>query len=150
MRLNDVEAVKCATCAFYRERKSYSMSLNILAQALYTLFITEGVLFLPFAWTLQKCLTLADKHLEIMQRGFIRYIQQQGPSAEVPAGLMGGVYHSPLLLFYHFSAIALYSIWLLLYESPFCHLPLNLIKGVVVFVKALMLIWPFIMAELQT
>jgi squalene monooxygenase len=43
VRLSGTQAVVRAMRAFQQERKSYSMSLNILAQALYTLFITEGM-----------------------------------------------------------------------------------------------------------
>ncbi len=45
-----------------------------------------------------------------MQYGFIRYIQSGEKNFAEPAGLMGGILESPLLLFYHFFAIALYSI----------------------------------------
>jgi squalene monooxygenase len=83
-----------------------------------------------------------------MQHGFVRYIQRQGSCAEVPAGLMGGIFHSPLLLFYHFFAIALYSMWLLLYESAISNLPFNILRCILVFGKAVALIWPFVVCEL--
>jgi squalene monooxygenase len=90
---------------------------------------------------------LTDEQLEPMQRGFVRYINRQGRYAEEPAGLMGGVLQSPMLLFYHFFAIALYSMWLLISESPLSRLPLNIFRCVVIFAKAVALIWPFIVCE---
>jgi squalene monooxygenase len=85
-----------------------------------------------------------------MQRGFVRYIQRQGSYAEEPAGLMGGVLQSPLLLFYHFFAIALYSMWLLISDSPLSCLPLTMVRCMVIFAKAVALIWPFIICEFFT
>lgn len=43
----DTELVLKQTMAFYSQRKTHSMSLNVLAQALYTLFLADGM-FLPF------------------------------------------------------------------------------------------------------
>ncbi len=44
----------------------------------------------------------SDPQLEVMQRGFVRYIQRGGTCDNEPAGLMGAVIHSPFLLGYHF------------------------------------------------
>ena len=83
-----------------------------------------------------------------MQLGFIRYIQKGGSCVEQPAGLMGGVLSNPLLLLYHFFAIALYSMWLHLRQSSLLHLPLTLAQCVMVFCKALSMILPFMLCEL--
>lgn len=83
-----------------------------------------------------------------MQRGFVRYIQSGGKYAEEPSGLMGGIYHNPLLLFRHFFAIAIYSMWLLIRESPVSMLPISLVRCVQVFSRAVSIILPFILSEL--
>ena len=61
---------------------------------------------------------------------------------------MGGVYRNPLLLFLHFFAVALYSMLLLLTQSPFWQLPVTALTCVRVFGKALSIILPFILSEL--
>lgn len=83
-----------------------------------------------------------------MQRGFVRYIQFGGKYVEEPSGLMGGVYRNPLLLFRHFFAIALWSMWLLIRGSPLWMLPISLIRCGQVFFRAVSLILPFILSEL--
>jgi squalene monooxygenase len=83
-----------------------------------------------------------------MQRGFVRYIQRQDSCADGPAGLMSGIWHSFLLLFDYFFAIALCSMWLSLCESPVHHLPHTMLRCLVVFAKAMALIWPFFLCEL--
>ncbi|KAF2836499.1 SE-domain-containing protein [Patellaria atrata CBS 101060] len=75
-----------------------------------------------------------NPQLEIMQRGF-------------PAGLMGGVIHSPLVLFYHFFSIAIHSMGLLIYESPMWFLPVTIVRCILVFSKTLGTILPFILSE---
>lgn len=83
-----------------------------------------------------------------MQRGFVRYIQFGGKYVEEPSGLMGGVYHNPLLLFRHFFAIAIYSMWLLIRESPMWMLPVSFFRCARVFARAVSVILPFILSEL--
>ncbi|KAF2185567.1 hypothetical protein K469DRAFT_778572 [Zopfia rhizophila CBS 207.26] len=63
---------------------------HVLKAALYTLNVAD------------------DPQLEVMQRGFMCYIQKGGHLVEEPAGPIGDVLHSPLQLFYHFFAVALY------------------------------------------
>jgi squalene monooxygenase len=43
LRLSNPQSVVRATRKFHKKRKSYSISLNILAQALYALFVSEGM-----------------------------------------------------------------------------------------------------------
>lgn len=74
---------------FHWKRKRHSASLNIFAQALYFLFVAE------------------DRALEIMQGGFLRYVQDGQESFAEPAWIMRGLSSNPLQLFYHFFAIAL-------------------------------------------
>ncbi|PVH77543.1 squalene epoxidase [Cadophora sp. DSE1049] len=120
---------------FHWKRRGYSTSLNILAQALYTLFIAD------------------DPQLQILQRGFIRYIQLGGKCVEEPAGLMGGVIRSPWLLFYHFLSVALYSLGILIregYALSVWHLIGAIFECFRVFAKAVVVIFPFLLSELRS
>ena len=97
--LNDSDAVLRAMRCFHWKRKTHSASLNILAQALYLLFVSE------------------DRNLVIMQRGFVRYVQEGEKRFAEPAWIMGGLTSNPFGLFYHFLSIAMYSIRLHLAQS---------------------------------
>ncbi|KAF2106053.1 squalene monooxygenase Erg1 [Lophiotrema nucula] len=128
--LDEAHAVAKQLRSFHRERKKYSITLSILAQALYALFVTT------------------DPHLEPMQRGFMLYIQRGGQSSEGPCALMGGIYQQPMLLFYHFFAIAIYSMWRLMLASPAWMFPATLAKCAIMFCKAVGIILPVLMSEL--
>jgi len=84
-----------------------------------------------------------------MQRGFVRYIQLGPRYNEVPAGIMGGVIHNPILLFYHFFAVALYSMGLYLLSQSIYRLHVSLFHCVSVFSKAVGIIWPYILSEFR-
>ncbi|KAF4638016.1 hypothetical protein G7Y89_g59 [Cudoniella acicularis] len=96
---HDTKVVMAQMKCLHSGRKKVNMTLNVLAQALYSLFVAD------------------DPQLQILQRGFVRYIQLGGSRIEEPAGLLGGVIHSPWLLFYHFFAVALYSLGIYIRES---------------------------------
>ncbi len=82
-----------------------------------------------------------------MQYGFIRYVQGGEKNFAEPAGLMGGILESQLLLFYHFFAIALYSMRLHLAKSEIRHLHIALFQCLFVFCRSVALIAPWIAAE---
>ncbi|XXG98881.1 aspartate--tRNA ligase dps1 [Hypoxylon texense] len=129
---NDTVSVSRQMQEFHRKRKANNASLYILAQALYALFIAD------------------DPLLQVLQRGFMKYIKHGGKNVEELSGLMGGVYHSPFLLFYHLFAIAFYSLWLLLCEQcahSIWRLPVAIIQCLLVFGKAVKMIAPYILAE---
>lgn len=139
---------------FHWKRKEYSTSLNILAQALYTLFIADGM-HCPSSVNNNPSLKMisTDPQLQVLQRGFIRYIHLGGKCVEEPAGLMGGLICSPWLLFYHFFSVALYSLGILIHEGyalSMWHLTCAIFECFRVFVKAVGVIFPFILSELRT
>ena len=88
-----------------------------------------------------------DGRLDIIQRGFIRYIQGGEKNFNVPAGLMGGVVENPLLLFYYVFAIALHSMCWHLQAAEIWHLPLALCQCLLVFCRCVTLISPWAAAE---
>lgn len=66
---------------FHWRRKKHSASLNMLAHALYFLFVSE------------------DKGLEIMQHGFIKYVQDGQENFAEPTWIMEKLTSNPLRLF---------------------------------------------------
>jgi len=116
---------------FHWRRKDLTSIINILAQALYSLFAAD-------AWQLQY-----------LQKGCFRYFQLGGNCVEVPAGLLAGIIRQPIVLFYHFFSVALLSIWVLIQENGAIMFPVSLVQGVLVFAKACEVIFPYIFAELR-
>ncbi|KAH6855458.1 squalene epoxidase [Chaetomium sp. MPI-CAGE-AT-0009] len=129
--LEDADSVSKKLRQFHWRRKSYSAALNILAQALCFLFVSQ------------------DHALGIMQRGFVRYVQEGEKNFAVPAWLMGGVVESPFLLFRYFFRIAIYSISLHLQCSGWLGLPGAMLESVLVFISAVKIIWEPIVDELR-
>jgi len=90
--LADHVAVRAAADAFHWRRKRLTTIINVLAQALYSLFAAN------------------DRHLRALQRGCFEYFQRG--ITEDALGLMGGMIHRPLVLAYHFFSVAFVAIWL--------------------------------------
>ncbi|KAI9825116.1 MAG: Squalene epoxidase [Thelocarpon impressellum] len=132
-RLDDTDAVLRQMSTFHWRRKSLTSVINILAQALYSLFAAS------------------DPQLRALQLGCFRYFQLGGSCIDGPVGLLAGIIRQPLVLFYHFFAVALLSMWLLLaacLPSPW-RLPLAALRSVAVFWKACVVLFPFIFSELR-
>ncbi|KAK7902980.1 Squalene epoxidase [Exophiala xenobiotica] len=130
--LYDTQAVLKQLRAFHWRRKGITSIVNILAQALYSLFAAD-------AW-----------QLKYLQKGCFRYFQLGGKRVSEPVGLLGAVIHQPFVLFYHFFSVALFSIWILITENGVLMFPISLIQAVLVFVKACEVIFPYIFAELRS
>ncbi|KAK3943811.1 squalene monooxygenase [Diplogelasinospora grovesii] len=92
--LADTKAVHEAMETFHWKRKSLTSIINVLAQALYSLFAAQ------------------DRQLKALQRGCFRYFQMGEHRTNEPMGLMGGLIHRPLTLAYHFFSVAFVAIWL--------------------------------------
>lgn len=129
----DTTAVLEQMRLFHWDRKSLSGVVNILAQALYALFAAD------------------DSRLRVLQMGCFKYFQMGGNCIDGPVGLLAGITKSPMVLFYHFFAVALYSI-LCLFRSvtPVTGWPLAALQSVAVFWKACVVIFPYIFAEFMT
>ena len=124
--------VKQQMKTFHWRRKHLTSVINILAQALYSLFAAD------------------DNQLKALQLGCFRYFQRGGQCVDGPVGLLAGIIRQPLVLFYHFFAVALLAIWLVLMQSPLWRVPLALVSSLGIFWKACVVIFPFIFSELRS
>lgn len=130
--LADTKLVLKQMKTFHWQRKSLTSVINILAQALYSLFAAE------------------DTQLKALQMGCFRYFQLGGNCVDGPVGLLAGIIRRPFVLFYHFFAVALYSIWIYLTSASLAGLPLRIVGSVGVFWKACLVLFPYIFSELST
>lgn len=130
--LGDTKLVRRQMKTFHWRRKNLTSVINILAQALYSLFAAN------------------DPQLKALQLGCFRYFQRGGNCVDGPVGLLAGIIRQPLVLFYHFFAVAILAIWLVWRESPLWRVPLTLISSVEIFWKACVVLFPFIASELKS
>lgn len=130
--LSDTQAVLKAMKRFHWARKDLTSVINILAQALYSLFAAN------------------DPQLKALQLGCFRYFQLGGQCVDGPVGLLAGITRQPFVLFYHFFAVALYAIWIYLMQGNPLLMPLRLLGSVGIFYKACVVLFPYILAELRT
>ncbi|EGG08701.1 uncharacterized protein MELLADRAFT_47732 [Melampsora larici-populina 98AG31] len=94
--LGDTEAVNECVRKWHQNRKETSTCVNVLAQALYTLFGAD------------------DERLEILKQGCFRYFELGGRCVTDPIGLLSALKPSPMLLLSHFFSVAFYSIWIMI------------------------------------
>ncbi|RKF61844.1 Squalene monooxygenase [Erysiphe neolycopersici] len=134
---SNTKAVQDAMKEFHWKRKSLSSIINILAMALYSLFAAN------------------DKQLKTLQKGCFAYFQRGGNCIDGPVGLLAGIIRQPIVLIYHFFAVALLSIWITISDSihnlySIWRLPYALKDCSLIFWKACVVIFPFIFSELRT
>lgn len=135
--LGDVAAVQQAMRDFHWKRKNLSSIVNILAQALYSLFAAN------------------DPQLKALQKGCFSYFQRGGNCIDGPAGLLAGIIRQPIVLVYHFFAVAMLAISIVVRDITggllgAWKLPMALGESVLIFSKACMVIVPFIFSEIRT
>ncbi|KAK3307109.1 squalene epoxidase-domain-containing protein [Chaetomium strumarium] len=132
--LGDHAAVRRAMATFHWRRKSLTSIINVLAQALYSLFAADN-------WQLRA-----------LQRGCFRYFQK-GVTDE-PVALLGGILRRPLTLAYHFFSVAFLAIWVNTVEvcggalGPLM-LPVALVQAVLILWKACVVFLPVFGTELR-
>ena len=130
--LADTQLVRKQMKTFHWRRKNLTSVINILAQALYSLFAAN------------------DPQLKALQLGCFRYFQKGGQCVDGPVGLLAGIIRQPFVLFYHFFAVALLAIQLFISGSPWYKLPYSLFSSIGIFYKACVVIFPYIFSEIQT
>lgn len=136
--LSDTQAVQRAMRRFHWQRKSLSSVINVLAQALYSLFAAAG-----------------DPHLQALQKGTFRYLCMGGARQGVPVSMLGGIIRNPALLVYHFFSVAFYSIALMWSDSlrsltDVWKILLLPFQSFMVFYTACVVIGPYIISELRS
>lgn len=130
--LGNTRLVRQQMKSFHWRRKNLTSVINILAQALYSLFAAN------------------DPQLKALQRGCFSYFQRGGQCIDGPVGLLAGIIRQPLVLFYHFFAVALLGIWLVWADSPLWALPMTVLSSIGIFWKACVVIFPFIFSEIRS
>ncbi|EEH46606.2 squalene monooxygenase [Paracoccidioides brasiliensis Pb18] len=114
---------------FHWERKGLTTVINILAQALYSLFAAD------------------DPYLEVLQRGCFRYFQLG--LVDGPISLLAGVNPRPWILIKHFYSVAFLSIWEFVRSQPLYMFPITFFQCFIIFWTACRVIFPFIFAEIR-
>lgn len=90
-----------------------------------------------------------DSQLKALQLGCFAYFQRGGNCVDGPVGLLAGIIRQPFVLFYHFFAVALLSMWLMFTRSPLWQVPWTVLRAVGVFWKACVVIFPYIWSEIR-
>ncbi|KAJ3765233.1 squalene epoxidase [Lentinula raphanica] len=126
------EKVREGLRQWHWDRKPLASTVNILSVALYDLFGAD------------------DDNLEVLRTGCFKYFELGGECINGPVSLLSVTIQSPATLFYHFFAVAFYSIWVmfthprLVQRGPGLKPELitpSFIDYPFLFVKALFVIW---------
>ncbi|KAG0259434.1 Squalene epoxidase [Mortierella polycephala] len=115
---------------FFWKRKELTTVINILAQALYTLF--SGT----------------NNNLLALRKGCFSYFQMGGECISGPVGLLSGVHRSRTTLAYHFYRVAFHSIWLLFHQAESsAEFPMLLLQTISIFWTACAVFLPLLWTE---
>ncbi|KAL2813313.1 squalene epoxidase-domain-containing protein [Aspergillus cavernicola] len=126
-KLSNTALVLKQLSTFHWRRKMGASVVNVLAQALYSLFAAN------------------DVNLKALQRGCFEYFEigmHKGP-----VSLLGGMLKKPQVLFGHFFTVAFLSLWMIIRDSPLYKLPFALVRCALVFWTACVVIFPYMLIE---
>lgn len=140
--LSDWRSLQPSLAEWHWERKKLSSVINILAQALYSLFGAD------------------DTNLEVLREGCFKYFELGGECVAGPVSLLSGLAPQPLLLVYHFFSVALYSIFAMfthprldkhgqMTRPSWLDYPALCWRSVAVFYTACIVLLPVVFTELQ-
>ncbi|KAI9322400.1 squalene epoxidase-domain-containing protein [Dichotomocladium elegans] len=115
--------------SFHWQRKQYCTAINVLAMALYRLFSAQ------------------DSDLAVLQRGCFEYFKLGGNCISGPVGLLSGLIQRPMVLVYHFFAVAFYSIIVEFRLGGWSQVPRNIIRIFTVLYAACVTILPYLFSE---
>lgn len=134
--LSDAAAVQTAMNSFHWRRKRYTSIINVLAQALYSLFAADG------------------RQLRALRIGCFGYFSRN--ITEEPAGLLGGILHDPWVLTRHFFSVAFLGIWMNAVElvtadwmTGIFMVPVAIVDAVLILWKACVVFLPVFWRELK-
>ena len=147
--LADTHAVTALTRSFHWHRKPLASTINILAQALYALFAATAPTTDPNP---SKPLTrsTAFTPLRALQCGCFAYFRLGGVCISGPVSLLAGIRRHPLLLLYHFFAVALYSMLVFVAQGGRAlTAPWRLLLCPTVLLQACVVIGPYLAAEMR-
>lgn len=142
--LADWAVIKPALRSWHWNRKGLSSVINILAQALYSLFGAD------------------DASLEVLREGCFKYFELGGECINGPVSLLSGLAPKPMLLIGHFFAVALFSIYALFAHPRYypnekktrkpsvLEYPALVWRSIMVFYTACVVILPVIFTELKS
>lgn len=116
---------------FYWKRKNLGSVVNILAQALYSLFAADST------------------ELRILQRGCFKYFLLGGSCVTGPISLLSGVLPKPLVLIHHFFAVAFYAVYCNFVDAGIVGFPLAFIQAFTTIYAACVVILPYMTEELK-
>lgn len=133
--LANTAAIQDAMRKLYWRRKNYTSILNVLAQALYSLFAAN------------------DRILRILQQGCFGYFARG--ITDGPCGLLGGIIQRPIILAFHFFSVAFLAIWMhsidLVCSGPgplgLLMAPLVLVDAILILGKAAVVFLPLVWRE---
>ncbi|CDH51967.1 squalene monooxygenase erg1 [Lichtheimia corymbifera JMRC:FSU:9682] len=115
--------------AFHWARKRYCTAINVLAMALYRLFSAQ------------------DSDLAVLQRGCFEYFKCGGKCISEPCGLLSGLIQRPIVLIYHFFAVAVYALVVEFKRAGWSQAHISFIKIFTVLYAACVTIFPYLWSE---
>ncbi|GAA95668.1 hypothetical protein E5Q_02325 [Mixia osmundae IAM 14324] len=143
--LSEWDHIRKALKTWHWKRKGVASVINVLAQALYSLFSAD------------------DASLEVLKTGCFKYFELGGERLMGPVVLLAAIAPSPMLLVYHFFSVAFYSIYVLftqprsltkgidnaasISEPGLLQYPMLAVRSVMVFAVACRVLLPYMFSE---